>query len=41
MDGAKARAAALVQEGTTALDEVGLLTPALARIAQFTIERTS
>jgi geranylgeranyl diphosphate synthase, type II len=41
VEGAKARAAALVQEGCTALDEVGLLTPALARIAQFTVERTS
>ena len=41
VEGAKARAAALVDEGCTALDEVGLLTPALARIAQFTVERTS
>jgi geranylgeranyl pyrophosphate synthase len=41
VDGAKSRAAALVREGCTALDEVGLLTPALDRIAHFTIERTS
>ena len=41
IEGAKARAGALVDEACTALDEVGLLTPALARIAQFTVERTS
>ena len=41
VDGAKSRAAALVQEGCAALDEVGLLTPALDRIAHFTVERTS
>jgi geranylgeranyl diphosphate synthase, type II len=41
VEGAKARAAALVDEGCRTLDEVGLLTPALARIAQFTVERTS
>jgi geranylgeranyl pyrophosphate synthase len=41
VEGAKARAAALIDEGCTALDEVGLLTPPLARIAQFTVERTS
>jgi geranylgeranyl pyrophosphate synthase len=41
VDGAKSRAAALVREGCTALDEVGLLTPALDRIAHFTVERTS
>ena len=41
VDGAKSRAAALVHEGCTALDEVGLLTPALDRIAHFTVERTS
>jgi len=41
IDGAKSRAAALVEEGCTALDEVGLLTPALDRIAHFTVERTS
>ena len=41
IDGAKARAAALVDEGSAALAAVGLLTPALAQIARFTIERTS
>ena len=41
IDGAKLRAEALVREGCTALDEVGLLTPALDRIAHFTVERTS
>jgi geranylgeranyl diphosphate synthase type II len=41
IDGAKSRAGALVQEGCAALDEVGLLTPALDRIAHFTVERTS
>ena len=41
VEGAKARATALIEEGCAALDEVGLLTPALARIAQFTVERTS
>jgi len=41
VEGAKARAAALVDEGSSALAEVGLLTPALARIAQFTVQRTS
>jgi geranylgeranyl pyrophosphate synthase len=41
IEGARSRAEALVQEACTALDEVGLLTPALARIAQFTVERTS
>ena len=41
VEGAKARAEALVHEGCSALGEVGLLTPALARIAQFTVERTS
>src|SRR5215207_556472 len=41
VDGAKSRAEALVREGCTALDEVGLLTPALDRIAHFTVERTS
>jgi geranylgeranyl pyrophosphate synthase len=39
--GAKSRAEALVREGCAALDEVGLLTPALHRIAHFTVERTS
>jgi len=41
IDGAKSRAQALVREGCAALDEVGLLTPALDRIAHFTVERTS
>ncbi|HEU4719949.1 MAG TPA: farnesyl diphosphate synthase [Gemmatimonadaceae bacterium] len=41
VDGAKSRAAALVGQGCAALDEVGLLTPALDRIARFTVERTS
>jgi geranylgeranyl pyrophosphate synthase len=41
IDGAKSRAEALVREGCAALDEVGLLTPALDRIAHFTVERTS
>ena len=41
IDGAKSRASALVRQGCSALDEVGLLTPALDRIAHFTVERTS
>ncbi|HTK47586.1 MAG TPA: polyprenyl synthetase family protein [Gemmatimonadaceae bacterium] len=41
VDGARARAAALVRDGCDALASVGLLTPALARLAHFTIERTS
>ena len=41
IDGARARAAALVEQGCSALEEVGLLTPALSRIARFTVERTS
>jgi geranylgeranyl pyrophosphate synthase len=41
VEGAKARAAALVGEGCGALGSVGLLTPALDRIARFTVERTS
>jgi geranylgeranyl pyrophosphate synthase len=41
VEGAKARAAALVDEGCSALAEVGLLTPPLARIARFTVQRTS
>jgi geranylgeranyl pyrophosphate synthase len=41
VEGAKDRATALVDEGCSALAEVGLLTPALARIAQFTVQRTS
>ena len=41
IDGAKSRAVELVEQGCSALDEVGLLTPALSRIAHFTVERTS
>jgi farnesyl diphosphate synthase/geranylgeranyl diphosphate synthase type II len=41
VEGAKARAAALIEEGCRTLDTVGLLTPALAQIARFTVERTS
>ena len=41
IEGAKSRAEALVRQGCAALDEVGLLTPALDRIAHFTVERTS
>jgi geranylgeranyl diphosphate synthase, type II len=41
VEGARARAAALVQEGCDALAAVGLLTPALERLAHFTVERTS
>ncbi len=41
VEGARDRAAALVQEACAALRDVGLLTPALASIARFTIERTS
>jgi len=39
--GARGRAEALVDEACAALNEVGLLTPALEFIARFTIERTS
>jgi geranylgeranyl diphosphate synthase type II len=41
IEGAKSRAATLVDEGCRALDAVGLLTPALAGIARFSVERTS
>ncbi len=41
VDGAKSRAAALIDEGCRALESVGLLTPALALIARFSVERTS
>ena len=41
IDGAKARAAALIDDGCQALSDVGLLTPALERLARFTVERTS
>ena len=39
--GARERAAALVEEGCEALQDVGLLTPALDFIARFAVERTS
>jgi geranylgeranyl pyrophosphate synthase len=39
--GARDRAAALIDDGCSALEAVGLLTPALERIARFTVERTS
>jgi geranylgeranyl pyrophosphate synthase len=41
VEGAKKRAEALIDEGCRALDAVGLLTPSLAQIARFTVERTS
>ena len=41
IEGAKRRAAALVREACETLAAVGLLTADLARIARFTIERTS
>ena len=41
IDGAKVRAAALIDDGCRALSDVGLLTPALERLARFTVERTS
>jgi geranylgeranyl pyrophosphate synthase len=41
IDGARARASDLVEQGCSDLDAVGLLTPALSRIAHFTVERTS
>ncbi|MDB4913392.1 MAG: Polyprenyl synthetase [Gemmatimonadetes bacterium] len=41
IEGAVARAAALIDEGCNALQAVGLLTPDLAHIARFTVERTS
>jgi geranylgeranyl pyrophosphate synthase len=41
IEGAKSRADALIREGCDALESVGLLTPALAHIARFTVERTS
>jgi geranylgeranyl diphosphate synthase type II len=41
VEGAKARAATLIEDGCRALETVGLLTPALERIARFTVERTS
>jgi len=41
VDGAQARAAALIDDGCRALERLGLLTPTLERIARFTVERTS
>jgi geranylgeranyl diphosphate synthase type II len=41
VEGAKKRAAALIDDGCQNLEAVGLLTPALKRIARFTVERTS
>ena len=41
IDGAMSRADALIRDGCDALASVGLLTPALAHIARFTVERTS
>lgn len=41
IDGARQRAAALVEDGCAALQAVGLLTPALEFIARFSVERTS
>ena len=41
VEGAKQRAAELIDDGCRALAEVQLLTPALERIARFSVERTS
>ena len=41
VEGAKGRAAALIEDGCRALREVGLCTPALEWIARFSVERTS
>jgi geranylgeranyl pyrophosphate synthase len=41
VDGATARAVALIDDGCRALADVGLLTPALERLARFSVERTS
>ena len=41
IDGARARAVALIDDGCRALDDVGLLTPPLERLARFSVERTS
>ncbi|MEO8622989.1 MAG: farnesyl diphosphate synthase [bacterium] len=41
VEGARRRAEALIDEGCRALSAVGLLTPSLAQIARFTVERTS
>ena len=41
IEGATARARALVEEACTALDDAGLLTPALEQVARFTVTRRS
>jgi len=41
VEGARRRAEALIDEGCRTLSAVGLLTPSLAQIARFTVERTS
>jgi len=41
IDGARERAAALADEACAALDAAGVLTPALERVARFTVERRS
>jgi geranylgeranyl pyrophosphate synthase len=41
VDGAKARADALVRDGCAALERLGLLTPALAGMAEFVVRRRS
>ena len=41
VEGARRRATALIDEGCAALDLVGLLTPSLAHLGRFSVERTS
>jgi farnesyl diphosphate synthase/geranylgeranyl diphosphate synthase type II len=41
VEGATARAVALIDDGCRALADVGLLTPPLERLARFSVERTS
>jgi hypothetical protein len=41
VEGATARARALVEEACAALDAAGLLTPALEEVARFTVTRRS
>ena len=41
VEGASARAEALIADGRSALEAAGLLTPALARLARFIVERRS
>jgi geranylgeranyl diphosphate synthase type II len=41
IEGARSRAAALIDDGCRLLDAVGLLTPALEQIARFSVERRS